>query len=370
MAHTSDVIVIGAGIAGASVAAEIAAGRNVTVLEMEDRPGHHTTGRSAATWIPGYGPEGVRALTRASGSFLQHPPPGFSEAPLTAPRGEMLLGLPGQEADVETYRQIGLRNISIADALTHVPLLRADELDSVLYDETCLDVDVDALHQSFLRRMKQLGGTLHCDAKVTALSRHDGTWRVEAGAHTYEAPVIINAAGAWADEIANLAGAEPVGLTPKRRSVAVIRPPDGADITNWPVTASAGETFYFKPQGGMLLVSPADVTPVDPHDAWADDMAIAEALHDLERFVDIEVTRIEHTWGGLRTFAPDGEPVVGFDPEVSGFFWLAGQGGYGIQTSPALSRTAAALIAGDDIPTDITAEGITAQALSPARFAA
>ncbi|NNE21555.1 MAG: FAD-binding oxidoreductase [Rhizobiales bacterium] len=368
MTQSSDVIVIGAGIAGASVAAELAADLSVTVLEMEDRPGFHSTGRSAATWIPGYGPDPVRALTRASGDFLKNPHDDFCATAITSPRGEMLLGLPGQDADVDNYRKVGMHDISLEDAVKRVPLLRTDAIEAVLYDGTCLDVDVDALHQAFLRRLKQRGGHVHCDSPATAISRRAGNWHVTAKGGTFEAPVLVNASGAWGDQVAELAGAQRVGLQPKRRSVAVIPPPPGADIDNWPVTASAGETFYFKPQSGMLLVSPADITPVDPHDAWADDMAIAEAIDQLMQYMDIEVTRVDHTWGGLRTFAPDGNPVVGFDPVLEGFFWLTGQGGYGIQTSPALSRTAAALIAGHDMPADIAEHGVTAEPLSPARF--
>jgi len=368
MTQTSDVIVIGAGIAGASVAAELAADRSVTILEMEDRPGFHSTGRSAATWLPTYGPPCVRALTRASGDFLKQPPVGFCETPITSPRGEMLLGLPGQEEAIEECRSVGMQDITLEDARQNIPLLRTDAIDCVLFDGTCLDIDVDALHQSYLRLFKKRSGSLHCNNPATAISKRNGSWHVATGQDNFEAPVLVNAAGAWCDEIAGMAGLPLIGLQPMRRSVALIPAPAGLNIDAWPVTANAAITFYFKPQSGMLLVSPADATPVDPHDAWADDLALAEAIDQLQQYLDIEVTRIEHTWGGLRTFAPDGDLVVGFDPVADGFFWLAGQGGYGIQTSPALSRTAAALIAGHDIPADIAEHGVSAAPLSPARF--
>lgn len=369
MPQTSDVIVIGAGIAGASVAAELAADRSVIVLELEDRPGFHSTGRSAATWLPTYGPPSVRALTRASGDFLKQPPAGFCPTPITSPRGELLLGLPGQEAAVEDQRTVGMQDITLDDARQRIPLLRTDAIECALFDDSCLDLDVDALHQSYLRLFKARGGSVHCNNAATAISRHNGSWQVATSQNTFEAPVLVNAAGAWCDEIATMAGVPVIGLQPMRRSVALIPVPAGLNIDTWPVTANAEITFYFKPQSGLLLVSPADETPVDPHDAWADDMAIAEAIDQLQQYLDIEVSRIEHTWGGLRTFSPDGDLVVGFDPAADGFFWLAGQGGYGIQTSPALSRTAAALITGHNIPADIARHGVTAASMLPARFA-
>jgi D-arginine dehydrogenase len=368
MSETSDIIVIGAGIAGASAAAELSGSCKVTVLEMEDRPGYHSTGRSAAMWIPQYGPEQVRALTRASGSFLKNPPPDFSNTPLTGARRTFILGLPGEEVALEEYRQQGMHEISIDDALKAIPLLRPDAISTILLDDTCLDLDVDALHQAFLRRLRHNGGSVHCSAQVQSLARSANTWKVATASGTFEAPIVVNAAGAWADVVAQRAGIASIGLQPKRRSVAIIPPPGGADCSDWPTTITAAETFYFRPQSGMLLVSPADATPVEPHDAWADDLKIAEAIDAMQGVVDIEVTRLEHTWGGLRTFSPDGELVIGFDPADNGFFWLAGQGGYGIQTSPAASRVAAALALGEGVPSDIAAFGVEATALAPHRY--
>lgn len=209
---------------------------------------------------------------------------------------------------------------------------------------------------------------MECDARVEGISR--GTdWRVESRAGTFTAPVIVNAAGAWADEIAGLASVKPVGLVPRRRSACMVTPPAGVDISSWPLTFGVGETFYFKPSGGQLIVSPADETPVEPHDAWAEDITIAEGIECFQQVMDMEVTRVSHTWAGLRTFAPDGCPVVGFAPDAEGFFWLAGQGGYGIQTSPALSMIAAALVTGQPVLEEFSRFGIDLDALSPARFA-
>jgi D-arginine dehydrogenase len=207
-----------------------------------------------------------------------------------------------------------------------------------------------------------------CNAGVTAIERGRGTWTVVTPAGRFTAPLLVDAAGAWADEVARLAGIAPLGLQPRRRSAALVPAPDGFDISSWPMTFGAGETFYFKPTGGKIMISPADATPVEPHDAWADDMRIAEAIELYQAHMDHEITRLDHTWGGLRTFAPDGEPVVGPAPGEPAFFWLAGQGGYGIQTSPALSRAAAALVLEEDFPSDIADEGASAAALSPARL--
>ncbi len=368
MAETSDVIVIGAGIAGASAAAELAAGLSVRLLEMEDRPGYHSTGRSAATFVPSYGPPVIRALTRASADVIVTPPEDFCADPIVAPRGEFVLGLPGDDIHIDAYRQIGMHDIDLDEACTRIPLLKRDALQVVLCQEDAYDLDVDLLHRSYLRLFKQRGGKLVCNAEVTALSRDGGAWTAATPAGTYAAPVVVDAAGAWADQVAGLAGVPPVGLQPRRRSIAVVTPPDGVDVDTWPLAISAGETFYFKAQSGKLLISPADQTPVEPHDAWADDMALAEAIDRIQGCLDIEVNRIDHTWGGLRSFVADGDPVAGFDPDADGFFWLAGQGGYGIMTSPALARITAALVSGNAVPTDIANCGVTSEQLSPARL--
>jgi len=368
MGTNFDVIIIGAGIAGASLAAQLQPRKNVLVVEMEERPGYHSTGRSAAMYIPTYGPPMILALTRASGGFFHNPPEGFTAAPLLSPRGVVMLVDAGQEAEAEQGRALGFTDISIAEVCGLLPLLRRDSIAMALFDRAGEDIDVDLLHQGFLRGFRRAGGSLRCDAAARALTRKDGEWVVDTTAGSFRAPVIANAAGAWADEVAMLAGVATIGLQPKRRSAALVTPPAGVDITGWPLGFGAGETFYFKPMGGKIMISPADATPVEPHDAWADDMKIAEAIELYQMHMDHAITRLDHTWAGLRSFAPDGEPVVGYDPQVEGFFWLAGQGGYGIQTSPALSRTAAALICHAELPADVVAEGASAAAISPRRF--
>ena len=366
---TADVIVIGGGIAGASAAAEIAAaGARVLLLEMESQPGYHATGRSAAMYEPCEGVTLVRALTLASYDFLSSPPDGFTDVPLLSPRGVLMLGYDGDEMLIADAKRNGFAEADAAFARAKLPLVKLDGTIAILWDEQAQDVDVDALHGGRLRALRRAKSEVVTDAAVRCGARTGGVWRLEAAEGTYEAPTIVVAAGAWSDRVAASCGVPPVGLQPKRRSAAIVSGPAGASIAEWPEISPVDVSFYAKPTGGKLMLSPADEDPAEPHDAWADDLRLAEAAAALEQMVDMQVQRLERTWGGLRTFAPDGLPVVGFDPAADGFFWLAGQGGYGIQTSPALSRMAAALIAGRDIPADLAREGIVAQQLSPWRF--
>ena len=370
MAVDSDILIIGAGIAGASAGAHLAQHRKVTVLEMEERPGFHSTGRSAAAYEPNYGPPAIRALTRAARDFYYDPPQGFAGAALLEPRDTIFLVPAGQEAAAEHILagSKGLEVISGADARKRFPVLREGFAKSALLDTDSADIDVDLLHQGYLRLFKSRGGQVICNAAAQTIERRNGKWTVQTPAGEFSAATVVNAAGAWGDVVAKLAGARQVGLQPKRRSIAVLPAPAGHDVMAWPLMSDAGETWYMKPSGGRMLVSPADATPVDPHDAYADDMTLAEGIDRFQQAADVEVERLENSWGGLRTFAPDGTPVCGYDPEAKGFFWLVGQGGYGIQTAPALSRLAAALVLEKPVPSDIAAEGIADDTLSPARF--
>jgi len=370
MSDTSDIIVVGAGIAGASVAAHLAAAASVTLLEMEERPGYHSTGRSAAAFEPNYGPAPIRALTRAAAEFFWKPPAGFANAPLLTPRETVFFAPPAQAENFDTLMResVGLMEISVAEGKARYPLLKTGYATRAVLDPATADIDVDLLHQGFLRLFKSRGGKLHCDAGAQAIARAGGKWTVTTKADTFTAPVIVNTAGAWGDAVAKMAGLRPVGLQPKRRSIAVIPGPAGLDYMAWPLAGDVGETWYCKPQSGKLLVSPADATPVDPHDAYADDMTLAEGIARFQEATDLDVTHVERTWGGLRSFAPDGAPVCGYDAGAEGFFWLIGQGGYGIQTSPALSRYAASAVLRQKPPADIIEEGLDPQSLSPARF--
>jgi D-arginine dehydrogenase len=363
MAQNFDIIVIGAGIAGASVAAHLAETHRVAICEMEDRPGYHTTGRSAAAYEPNYGPPAILALTRASR-------PHFAEHGLLTPRETVFFMPEGQEQAFEKLMQVqqGMAEISPDAAKAKFPLLRDRFAKRAVLDPGTADIDVDLLHQAYLKLFRQRGGELRTDHAVTGLEKTAQGWQVRSKGDTLSARIIVDAAGAWGDVVAELAGRRRIGLQPKRRSMAVVPAPEGTDIMQWPMVGDIGETWYCKPQSGKLLISPADADPVDPHDAFADDMVLAEGIARFEEAIDLAVTRVERTWGGLRSFAPGGSPVVGYDAEDDGFFWLIGQGGYGIQSSPALSRLAAALVRGEAPPADIMDEGLVLGEISPKRF--
>ena len=367
---TADVIVIGAGIAGASIAARLAGVAHVLILEMEAQAGYHATGRSAANFEPTYGPPVIRALTKASGAFFKDPAEGFAEVPLLAPRGVLMLGDADDGTSAQEHIGHGYRACEFAEAKQRYPLLHEGAATHFLIDDSTMDTDVEALLRGFLAQHRRAGGTLLCKAAVTRGERRGGLWHVHTNAGECQAPVIVNAAGAWADVVAKACGVLDLGLTPKRRSACIVPGPPGVDLRGWPQVGNLKETFYAKPMGGKLMISPSDAVPSEPHDAFADDLALAEAIDQYQRFFDHEVTRIDNSWGGLRTFSPDGNPVIGFDAEAGGFFWCAGQGGYGIQTAPALSLLAAALLQLKSVPAEIARFGVTAAELAPGRFAA
>jgi D-arginine dehydrogenase len=365
-----DIIVIGAGIAGAGIAAHLAETKRVLILEMEDRPGFHTTGRSAATYEPNYGPPPMLAFTRASHDFFLDPPQGFTDGPLLVPRASLFFEAEGQDAFTEKFLASGsgLDELSEAQALKHFPILRKGYAKRIFLDPNTGDLDVDLLHRGYLKLFKSRGGQLFNNAAAETIERVGSHWRVTTAQGVFESEILVNAAGAWGDVVAVKAGVKPVGLQPKRRSIGVI-PMDGIEgAADFPMVTDMGETWYAKPQSGKMIVSSADATPVDPHDAYADDMAIAEGIERLMNATTIEVTRLDSSWGGLRTFAPDGSPVIGYDPHTEGFFWLVGQGGYGIQSAPALSRTAAAMALGNEIPQDVSEAGLIVSDISPQRF--
>lgn len=363
----SDVIVIGGGMAGISAAAHLVPEARVTLLEAEARLGYHATGRSAAIFIRNYGNATLRALNTLSAEFFDAPG-AFVDGPLLSPRGELLLAGEDELATLSDYIDgaDGLEHLTGAEAAELVPILRPERIAAAVIERDARDIDVDRMLQGYARALKAGGGRVETGAAVTAMSRASGTWTVQTAKGSHTAPLVINAAGAWADEIAALAGVARVGLSPCRRSAALLPAPEGCDIARWPLFGSVSETWYAKPDAGKLMVSPADEDPVAPHDAWPDDMVLAEGLHRFETAVTIPVTRVETSWAGLRSFAPDRTPVVGFAPEGVGFFWLAGQGGYGIQSAPALARITAALCKGQTapLPPDVVA------ACAPGRFAA
>jgi D-arginine dehydrogenase len=371
---TFDFIVVGAGMAGCSLAYELARSARVCLLEAESRPGLHATSRSAALFAASYGGREIRAITRASRAFFDHPPSGFSDHPLLLERDCLYIARADQSARlsemVATLRASGgkIAVISRQEAFKRVPLLRKDYLCAAALDSDAMDIDVHALHQGFLRGARAAGAILMTNSKVDGVQHRGGVWSIALKEGLVSAPILINAAGAWADEVAELCGALPLGLQPLRRTALLVDPPGGIDIRRWPAVVDVDETFYFKPDATRLLLSPADETPQGPGDAQPEELDVAVAVDRLQTAVDIEVRRVSHSWAGLRTFAPDRVPVLGFDPHVAGFFWCAGQGGYGIQTAPAMARMAAALVKHESLPTDIAAEGLQAADLSPQRF--
>lgn len=370
-----DVAVIGAGIAGASVAAELAPHSRVVLLEQESQPGYHTTGRSAAIFSETYGPVPIRALTRASADFFLDPPIEFTDSKLLSERGVLMVAGPDQLDSLQNLIEEVSKNGPI-ERLEHeallekMPLLKSKAVAAAMYDARGMDIDVNGLHQGYLRQLKQLGGELLLNQTVEALSRQSDHWQIATNNGNINARTVVNAAGAWADELGALAGAQEIGLVPKRRTVAIIAAPDGAESDNWPLVVGIDEDYYLKPDAGRLLISPADETPSPACDAQPEELDVAICVDRIETMFDIQVRRIENKWAGLRSFVADKCPVVGFDENVGGFFWLAGQGGYGIQSAPALSRLAAALVLDRPIPQDIADQGLNLADISPTRLRA
>jgi D-arginine dehydrogenase len=370
MGTVFDIIVIGGGIAGMSAAAEISRDHKVCVLEREPAAGYHSTGRSAATFVPSYGPPAFQALARASEAFFTGADPQFWPEPLLSPRGEVMMIAPGEEAHIAEGEALGLAHLPLDELKRRVPLLKQDQLVAALIDEAARDIDVDLLLQGYVKALHSRGGEIRFNAEVTGFTRHYGAWQVQtAKGDTFSAGMVVNAAGAWASEVGRLAKAQAITITPKRRSAMLLDLPADCGLDHWPLCFGAGETFYFKPMGGRLMLSPADATPVEPHDAWADDMALAEAVEKFQQVIDFEVTHAGQSWGGLRSFAPDGNPVVGYDEAQDHFIWLAGQGGYGIQSAPALARLTSSLVNSDHTIRESTYTGLELAAISPARFA-
>lgn len=374
MADPFDVLIIGAGIAGASLAASLPAGSRVALIEREAQPGYHSTGRSAALFSQIYGNAAIRALSRASRAFLFDPPPEFTPTPLVAPRGALHIARRDQWASFEAMAALpdvaaGARIVDPAEAGRLSPLLRDDYVGHALFEADARDIDVNALHQGYLRQFRANGGKLRLDSDVHRIERVGDRWRVTTSTGDFLSPIVVNAAGAWADKVGAMAGAAPVGLTPRRRTAVLVEGADGPAVAASAMTIDIDETFYFKPDAGLLLLSPADETPVDACDAQPEEIDVALAIDRVEQATTLKVRRVRAKWAGLRSFVEDRGPVVGFDPGLPGFFWLAGQGGYGIQTAPAMGRLAASLVRGRDVPADLLDCGLDVTQVAPERLA-
>ncbi|HEY6512186.1 MAG TPA: FAD-dependent oxidoreductase [Burkholderiaceae bacterium] len=378
MADTEfDAAIVGAGIAGASFAYTLAPHARVLLLEREPQPGMHSTGRSAAMFMESYGPPQVRALTRASRAFYTQPPRGFAEVPILGARGALYVAYGGQQGALDTLQSDlaagghGVQRIDAAECLRRVPVLREAGLQGGILESDAMDVDVHALHQGFLRGFKRQGGALWCDAEVTQGNAAGGRWTLElADGRRVRSRTVIDAAGAWADELARRCGVAPLAIQPRRRSAFTFAAPAGVDVREWPTVADVDERWYFKPDAGQLLGSPANADPVPAHDVVPEEIDIATGIAAIEAATTLTIRRPSRTWAGLRSFAPDGELVVGWDATRTAFFWLAGQGGYGIQSAAGTAELAAALWLGAPLPVALRAQGVQVHALEPGRLQA
>ncbi|BBD96847.1 FAD-binding oxidoreductase [Sphingobium amiense] len=363
----ADIVIVGGGMAGASLGAELAGDARVILLEMEESAGYHATGRSVAFWEETYGGPAVQPLTTASGPLLAAPDPDFHEGSFLSPRRTLHVGRAGDEGarDALLAQFAGKVELSPLDPHALVPGLRPDWTLGVL-EPSCRDIDVAALHQAYLRRFRRRGGEVRLGARLTGAAREGDGWRIEAAGEAIRCGLLVNAAGAWADEVARLCGVAPIGIAPLRRTVVQLHVP-AMPQDDLPLVMDLRSRFYFKPEGRQRLwLTPHDEAPSVPCDAAPEDLAVAQAVARFEEAVDWGPASVEHKWAGLRSFAPDRAPVYGHDPGEPAFFWFAGQGGFGIQTAPAAAFIGAALIGGAALPPAVAE--IDPAPYSPARF--
>ena len=369
-----DFLVVGAGMAGASVGASLSEHGTVVLLEREERAGYHTTGRSAAFFTTNYGNSTIRRLTEASRAFFEKPPDGFSNSRLMSPH-KILTVARGDQCSQFVKSLVAAKEIG--PDICEIGCLEAEQMCPILqkgycaaaYLEQGMYMDVNAIHAGFLQKLRRNKGTLLCDSELLSLERKDGLWCAHTKTDIHSAPILVNAAGAWADQVGALAGARSIGLVPKRRTVIIFSAPKELVPDNAPMVMDVEEQFYFKPEAGKILASPADESPSSPCDAQPEEIDIALTVSRVEQAIKVSVGHIEHKWAGLRSFVADKTPVVGFDPNQEGFFWLAGQGGYGIMTSPAMAEAATSLILGNSWPDLLDKNGVGEGELTPGRDA-
>ena len=370
-----DFVIIGAGIAGASAGWELAAHRRVLLLEREAQPGYHTTGRSAALYSATYGTPNICALTRASRAFYDAPPPEFGSAPILTPRGVVYLAGPDQLDLLEAAyaealpRNPQVRRLTREELLEQAPCLRPEAVAAGMSEPGAADIDVHALHQGYLRGLRQRGGEIRTHAEVTALQRGEEGWHITLGdGEVLHARAVVNAAGAWADVVAAQAGVPPIGLEPRRRTAFTFPVPAGMQAAHWPAVIGSAEDYYFKPDAGQMLGSPANADAVAPHDVVPEELDVALGIHRIEQVTCFQIRRPSHTWAGLRSFVADGDLVIGWDNHVPGFFWLAAQGGYGIQSAAGAALLTRQLALGEPLAPELAREGVDVAGLSPARL--
>lgn len=370
-ADSFDAVVIGGGIAGATAAYHLSPTHRVVLVEAAPHLAFHSTGRSAALLAENYGGH-TRPMTRASRDFFVDPPSGFTDTPLVSQRGVLWIAGDGQLDDLAEI-EAGANEVGLTSELWSservreaVPVLRPEATVGAVFEPGPLDIDVAALHQGFVRGVRRAGGEILTSSPVTSLKYQRGRWEVTAGARSFQAPVVVNAAGAWGDMVARLAGLEPVGLVPMRRTAFMVGGRD--EWSRWPMVINAGHHFYFKPDGAQLLCSPADETPTEPGDAKPDPMDVALAIERINAATDLDIRSVRSEWAGLRTFAPDRSMVIGPDPAAGGFMWLVGQGGTGIQTSPAAGELVASLVRGEGAPARLAEFGVDVDLMAADRF--
>jgi D-arginine dehydrogenase len=375
MTQIFDSVIIGAGIAGASLGYRLAEQQSVLLLEREPQPGYHSTGRSAAMFMEAYGTPQIQALTRASRAFYQSPPTGFCEHRLLEPRGCLYVASLEQQALLASSYAQNLANgteVRLLDpeaAVAMVPSLKGEAIAGAFHEPGAMDLDVHALHQGFLRGFRQAGGELRCNAELVEGAFAEGLWQLHlADGSVLQARQLVNAAGAWADRIATMCGVQPVGLQPCRRSAFTFEGPQDQAFAQWPAVIGVDESFYFKPDAGQLLGSPANADPVEAQDVMPEELDVATGIYNIEALTTLTIRRPSHTWAGLRSFVADGDLVIGRDPHNPAFFWLAAQGGYGIQSAAGVSQLACALLLDQALPASLHREGVEPQRLSPARF--
>jgi len=369
-----DVLIIGAGIAGSSVAAELAKTGKVALVEKELQPGYHASGRSAAMWAPGYGPTSIRALTRASFDFLNSPPEGFSQQSLISKRDVLMIAREDQSNSInkllaELHGE-DIEQISSQQILRRHPLIKNSYVHDGILDSRAYDIDVSTLLQGYLKVLKNYGGQLKTNTEVKQLTRESNFWVAATNKGRLRSKIIVNASGAWANHISNLAGAEEIGLVPKRRTALLIAAPANVIVEQLPMIIDIDEQFYMKPDAGRLLVSPANEDPMPACDVQPEEMDIAQCVDRIENAFDLDICAIDTSWAGLRSFVSDKNPVIGFSSTIEDYFWLCGQGGYGVQSAPAISRLATSMLTNSDFPKDIVNSGLNPNSIAPQRFRA
>ncbi len=356
----TDIIIIGGGIAGLSAAAEISPFASVTLLETEPNLGYHASGRSAAMFLEDYGNSIVRELNYASKDHHTN-----ADGGVLSERGILMVARPQERDDfVGEATKFGMTEISTAQARKYVPILHPTNTAFAAYRPDVFDLDADRLLQNYTTKARMNGVKIHTKSQVSKATKTKSGWTVQTPSQEFTATILINAAGAWVDEVAKMCNINPLGFQPYKRSMAKIKAPGGHDVSKWPFMDGVNERWYAKPEAGSYIISPSEAQPVAPHDAWADDMVLAEGLERYSEMVTEPITRLEHSWAGLRTFAPDQTLVIGADNADSSFFWLAGQGGYGFQSAPAASKLIAQLILGKPLEIGVK----TVKALSASRF--